>query len=99
MARSIEAIQLDIANVAREIQELRRAQLRSSSDDPASDGKRIYELTRKLDALYAEKRSLNAPVLAPTPPASERDRAGHRHVKTAEDLAARLFGVSRGGAV
>lgn len=99
MARSIEDIQTDIANVAREIQELRRDQLRSAVNDPALNGKRIYELARKLDALYAEKRSLNAPVLAPALPASERDRAGHRHARSAEDLVARLFGASRGGAV
>jgi len=70
MARRIESIQSDIANVAREIQELRRAQLRASRNDPTSKGKRIYEVARELDALYAEKRSLHAPLPAPTLPVS-----------------------------
>jgi hypothetical protein len=99
MARSIESIQSDIANVAREIQELRRAQLRASRNDPTSQGKRIYELARELDALYAEKRSLHAPLPAPTLQVSERQRAGRRHGKAAEDLIARLFGGSLGSAV
>jgi hypothetical protein len=99
MARSIESIQSDIANVAREIQDLRQLQLRVSRNDPPSTGKRIYELGRELDALYAEKRSLDAPLPVPSLPAPERRRAGRRHRKAAEDLIARLFGGSLGGSV
>ena len=94
MARSIESIQSDIANVAREIQELRRVQLQALRNDPTSNGKQIYELARKLDALYAEKRSLHAPLPAATLQVSERRRADRRHGKAAEDLIARLFGGS-----
>ena len=91
MARSIQSIQSDIANVAREIQELRRTQRRVSADDPPPTGKRIYELARALDTLFAEKRSVHAPS-APLSQVSERRRAARRHRKAAEDLIARLFG-------
>lgn len=98
MARSIESIQTDIASVAREIQELRRIQLQASKADSSLNGKRIYELARALDALYAEKRSLHAPALAPAP-VSERRRASREHSKATDDLMASLFGQSLGGAL
>ena len=98
MIRTIESIQTDIADTVCEIQELRRAQ-GPTWDAPESPTHRIHELTLRLDALYAEKRSLHAPLPAPTLQVSERRRTGRRHGKAAEDLIARLFGVSLGSAV
>jgi hypothetical protein len=69
MHRTLDSIQGDIASTVRELQALRRAQVAGGKSDPIATARRIYELTRKLDTLYAEKRAVNAPptILTPDP--------------------------------
>jgi hypothetical protein len=63
--RAIERIQEEIATTVQEMQALRRAQVAVAKGNPTATARRIYELARKLDTLYAEKRAVNAPCISP----------------------------------
>jgi hypothetical protein len=87
MIRTAEQIQQDIHQIASEIQELRRTQKPTRDNDRSDNARRIYQLTARLDALYAEKRAISAP-----PPSTKRPdtEKGHRRM-AAEELVAQLF--------
>jgi hypothetical protein len=87
MIRTTEHIQQDIHQTASEIQELRRTQKPTLDSDRSNIARRIYQLTARLDALYAEKRAISAPA----PPTKRPDTEKGHHRKAAAELVAQLF--------
>jgi hypothetical protein len=87
MIRTTEHIQQDIRQIASEIQELRRTQKPTRDSDRSDIARRIYQLTARLDALYAEKRALSAPAPSTKRPDTEK---GNQRTAAAE-LVAQLF--------
>ena len=87
MIRTAEHIQQDIHQIASEIQELRRTQRPTFGNDRVAIARRIYQLTARLDALYAEKRAVCTPAPLTGLPDTERGGRG----TAAAELVARLF--------
>jgi hypothetical protein len=87
MIRTPEDIQQDIHQIASEIQELRRIQRPTCGNDRLAVARRIYQLTARLDALYAEKRT----ACVPAPLTRLPDTATGEQGKAATGRMARLF--------
>ena len=88
MARTAEQIRQDIAKTASDIRDLRRMQGPTHREDRVSIARRIYQLTARLDTLYAEKRIARLP----TPVRTLRDCEKPQTSKAADELIAQVFG-------